>query len=83
MESLAIFVSFLLLAMLVLVVAVIVLSILVAIGKIPKVIGYIAVGVQTLLTVFTFQLTQMMFLTSLSILFIAAALVFLVPSKRR
>ena len=69
--------------MLVLVVAVIVLSILVAIGKIPKVIGYIAVGVQTLLTVFTFQLTQMMFLISLSILFIAAALVFLVPSKRR
>ena len=83
MESLAIFVSFLLLAMLVLVVAVIVLSILVAIGKIPKVIGYIAVGVQTLLTVFTFQLTQMMFLISLSILCIAAALVFLVPSKRR
>ena len=69
--------------MLVLVVAVIVLSILVAIGKIPKVVGYIAVGVQTLLTVFTFQLTQMMFLISLSILFIAAALVFLVPSKRR
>ena len=69
--------------MLVLVVAVIVLSILVAIGKIPKVIGYIAVGVQTLLTVFTFQLAQMMFLISLSILFIAAALVFLVPSKRR
>ena len=83
MESLAIFVSFLLLAMLVLVVAVIALSILVAIGKIPKVIGYIAVGVQTLLTVFTFQLAQMMFLISLSILFIAAALVFLVPSKRR
>jgi hypothetical protein len=83
MESLAIFVSFLLLAMLVLVVAVIVLSILVAIGKIPKVIGYIAVGVQTLLTVFTFQLTQMLFFISLSILLISVVLVFFGPSSKR
>jgi hypothetical protein len=39
MESLAIFVGYLLLAMLVIVLAVIVLSILVGIGKIPKVVG--------------------------------------------
>jgi hypothetical protein len=71
MESLAIFVGYMLLAMLVVVVAVIVLSILVAIGKIPKVVGYIAVGVQTLLTAFTFQLTQMLFFISLSILLIS------------
>lgn len=83
MESLAIFVGYMLLAMLVVVVAVIVLSILVAIGKIPKVVGYIAVGVQTLLTAFTFQLTQMLFFISLSILLISVVLVFLVPSKRR
>jgi hypothetical protein len=83
MESLAIFVGYLLLAMLVIVLAVIVLSILVAIGKIPKVVGYIAVGVQTLLTAFTFQLTQMLFFISLSILLISAVLVFFGPASKR
>jgi hypothetical protein len=82
MESLAIFVGYMLLAMLVIVLAVIVLSILVGIGKIPKVVGYIAVGVQTLLTVFTFQLTQMMFFISLSILLISVVLVFFGPASK-
>ncbi|MFM2373471.1 MAG: hypothetical protein RJA75_367 [Actinomycetota bacterium] len=82
MESLAIFVGYLLLAMLVVVLAVIVLSILVALDKIPKVFGYVAFGLQAALTVFTFQLTQMLFQISLSILLVSAVLVFYVPFKR-
>ena len=82
MESLAIFVGYLLLAMLVVVLAVIVLSILVALNKIPKVYGYVAFGLQAALTVFTFQLTQMLFQISLSILLVSAVLVFYVPFKR-
>jgi hypothetical protein len=82
MESLAIFVGYLLLAMLVVVLAVIALSILVALNKIPKVFGYVAFGLQTALTVFTFQLTQMLFQISLSILLVSAVMVFYVPFKR-
>ncbi len=82
MESSAIFVGYLLLAMLVVVLAVIVLSILVALNKIPKVFGYVAFGLQAALTVFTFQLTQMLFQISLSILLVSAVLVFYVPFKR-
>ncbi len=82
MESLAIFVGYLLLAMLAVVLAVIVVSILVALNKIPKVFGYVAFGLQAALTVFTFQLTQMLFQISLSILLVSAVLVFYVPYKR-
>jgi hypothetical protein len=83
MESLALFATYILLAMLVIVLAVIVLSILVAIGKIPKAVGYGAVGVQTLLTGFTIQLTQMLFFISLSILLISVVLVFFGPASKR
>jgi hypothetical protein len=82
MESLATFVAYLLLAMLLVVLTVIVLSILVALNKVPKVIGYVAFGVQAALTMFTFQLTQMLFQISLSILLVSAVLVFYVPYKR-
>ena len=83
MESLAIFVGYLLLVMLVFVLAAIVLSILVAIKKIPKVIGYVVLGLQTILTVFAFQLTQMLGFTSLSILLICGVLVFFDSIKKR
>ena len=83
MESLAIFVGYMLLVMLVFVLAVIVLSILVFLKKIPKVVGYVAVGLQTILTVFAFQLTQMLGYTSLSILLICGALVFFDSIKKR
>lgn len=83
MESLAIFVGYMLLVMLAVVLAVLVLSILVAIGKIPKVVGYVAIGAQTVLTVFTFQLTQMLFFISLSILLISVVLVFFGPASRQ
>jgi hypothetical protein len=82
MESLATFVGYLLLTMLLVVLTVIVLSILVALNKVPKVIGYVAFGVQAALTLFTFQLTQMLFQISLSILLVSAVLVFYVPYKR-
>jgi hypothetical protein len=83
MESLAIFVGYMLLVMLVFVLAVIVLSILVFLKKIPKVVGYVAVGLQTILTVFAFQLTQMLGYTSLSILLICGVLVFFDSIKKR
>jgi hypothetical protein len=83
MESLAIFVGYMLLVMLVFVLAVIVLSILVFLKKIPKVVGYVAVGLQTILTVFAFQLTQMLGFTSLSILLICGVLVFFDSIKKR
>ena len=83
MESLAIFVGYMLLVMLVFELAVIVLSILVAIKKIPKVIGYVVLGLQTILTVFAFQLTLMLGFVSLSILLICAALVFFDSIKKR
>jgi hypothetical protein len=50
MESLANFVGFMLLFMLLLAVASLVLSILVNLGKPPKLVGYIAAGVQAVLT---------------------------------
>ena len=83
MESLAIFVGYMLLVMLVFELAVIVLSILVFLKKIPKVVGYVAVGLQTILTVFAFQLTQMLGFTSLSILLICGVLVFFDSIKKR
>jgi hypothetical protein len=83
MESLAIFVGYMLLVMLVFELAVIVLSILVAIKKIPKVIGYVVLGLQTILTVFAFQLTLMLGFVSLSILLICAVLVFFDSIKKR
>jgi hypothetical protein len=83
METLATFVAYLLLAMLVFVLAVVVLSILVAFKKIPVFIGYVVVGLQAVLTVFAFQLTQTLGLIASAVLFISAVLVFVIPSSKR
>ena len=80
MESLAIFVGYLLLAMLVIVLAVIVLSILVAIGKIPKVVGYLAVCFQAVLSVFAFIMRAEFGYVYLGIFAVCALLVF-VPGQ--
>ena len=57
MESLAIFVGFLLLALLVLGLATVVLCLLARLGKVPPVVGYIALGVQALETFFCYLIT--------------------------
>jgi hypothetical protein len=84
MESLAVFVSFMLLFMLALAVTTLVLSILVYVGKLPKLVGYIAVGVQAVLTIFAFQIpAQMLGLTSLALLAVCSVLVFVDGSKTK
>jgi hypothetical protein len=57
MESLAVFVGFLLLALLVLGLATVVLCLLARLGKVPPVVGYIALGVQALKTFFCYLIT--------------------------
>jgi hypothetical protein len=57
MESLAVFVGFLLLALLVLGLATVVICLLARLGKVPPVVGYIALGVQALETFFCYLIT--------------------------
>ena len=83
MESLANFVGFMLLFMLLLAVASLVLSILVNLGKLPNLVGYIAAGVQAVLTIFAFQITQMLGMISLALLGICLVLVFIEGSKTK
>ena len=83
MESLANFVGFMLLFMLLLTITTSVLSILVNIGKLPKLVGYISVGVQGALTIFNFQLTQMLGMISLAVLAMCLLLVFTKGSKAK
>jgi hypothetical protein len=83
MESLANFVAFMLLAMLMLAVTSLVLSLLVNLRKLPKLVGYIAVGVQAVLTIFAFQTTQMLGMISLALLGICLVLVFVEGSKTK
>jgi hypothetical protein len=83
MESLANFVAFMLLAMLMLAVTSLVLSLLVNLRKLPKLVGYISVGVQTVLTIFAFQVTQMLGMISLALLGICLVLVFVQGSKTK
>jgi hypothetical protein len=54
MESLAYPFLVIVLAMYVLGAASLVISILVAMGKVPKVVGYVAVGIQAILTIFAY-----------------------------
>ena len=77
------FVGFMLLFILVLAVASLVLSILVNLGKLPKLVGYIAAGVQAVLTIFAFQITQMLGMISLALLGICLVLVFIEGSKTK
>jgi hypothetical protein len=57
MESLANFVGFLLLALLLLALATVVVCLLARLGKVPPVVGYIALGVQGLETFFCYLIT--------------------------
>lgn len=83
MESLANFVGYLLLFMILLALATVVLSILVSVGKLPQWVGYISVGVQAVLTFFSFQITQTMGLISLALTGVCLVLVFVRGSSAR
>jgi hypothetical protein len=52
-------------------------------GKLPKLVGYIAAGVQAVLTIFAFQITQMLGMISLALLGICLVLVFIEGSKTK
>jgi hypothetical protein len=57
MEDIAYFVSALLMFMLLFSVSTIVLAILAKLNKVPKAVGYVAVGAQAVMTVFAFLIT--------------------------
>jgi len=83
MESLALFVFFLLLALSLVALATLILSLLARLGKVPPVVGYIALGLQFTETVFAYQTTVPIGNAALLILAGCAALLFSPGSKVR
>ena len=81
MESLAYFVGALVMSMFALTAASLVLSILVAFGKVPKVVGYVAVGIQATSTIFAFLIRAEFGLIYAAILALCAVLVFTQGSR--
>jgi hypothetical protein len=81
MESLAVFVGFLLLALLVLGLATVLLCLLARLGKVPPVVGYIALGVQALETFFCYLLSMPVGNAALFLL-VACALLLLLPGSK-
>lgn len=82
MESLAFVVGVILLALLVLSLSTVVLCVLARLGKVPQLVGYIALGVQAVETVFTYQLTIPLGNLALAILAVCSALVFLPKTSK-
>jgi hypothetical protein len=83
MQDLAYFVMGLLAFMLLIATSTVVLAILTRLKKVPKVIGYVAIGVQAVLTVFAFQITTGMGIVSTAVLGICALLVFLDTGSKK
>lgn len=81
MESLAILVSVILLVMLVLSLATLVLCLLARLGKVPPVVGYVALGVQALETLYGYLTVSAVGNAALVVLAGCILLIFL-PSKR-
>ncbi len=81
MESLANFVGFLLLALLVLALATLVLCLLARLGKVPAVVGYVALGVQALETFICYLITIPLGNTAL-VLLAGCLLLILTPGSR-
>lgn len=81
MESLAVFVGFLLLTLLLLALATLVLCLLSRLGKIPPVIGYVALGVQALETCFCYIISVPVGNTALVVL-AGCLLLILTPGSR-
>ena len=83
MESLAYFVGVMVLSMFALTGASLVLSILVALKKIPKLVGYIAVGLQATLSFFALEIRAEFGYIYLVILAICIVLVFVDLKKSK
>jgi Kef-type K+ transport system membrane component KefB len=81
MESLANFVGFLLLALLLLALATLVFSLLARLGKVPPVVGYVALGFQVAETAFAYLITEPIGNASLTIAAGCALLLFTPGSK--
>ncbi len=58
-----------------------VISILVAIGKVPKVVGYVAVGIQAILTIFAYLMRVEFGYVYTAVLALCAVLVFAQGSR--
>jgi len=82
MESLAFAVGIILLVLLLLTVTTVLLCALARFGKIPRLVGYIALGVQTLETLFTYQLSVPLGNLALSILAVCTVLMFLPKASK-
>jgi hypothetical protein len=81
MESLANFVGFLLLALLLLALATVVLCLLARLGKVPPVVGYVALGVQALETFFCYLITIPIGNAAMFVLAVCSLLLLLPGSK--
>ena len=81
MESIANFVGFLLLALLVLALATLVLSILARMGKVPPVVGYVALAAQAFETFFCYLITAPIGNAALVVLTVCLLLVLTPGSK--
>ncbi len=81
MESLAWFVTALLFALLLMVVSTLVLSLLARLGKVPPVIGYVALGIQGAATIFAFLVSPVLLMPSAVVLAGCILLQFLPKSK--
>ena len=81
MESLAALVGIILLVLTMLSLSTVVFCALARFGKVPRLVGYIALGVQLLQTIFAYQLSLPLGNLSLSISAVCVILVFLPKRK--
>jgi hypothetical protein len=81
MESLAALVGIILLVLLVLSMSTVLFCALARFGKVPRLVGYLALGLQLIQTIFTYQLTVPLGNLSLSISAVCVILLFLPKRK--
>jgi hypothetical protein len=82
MESLAALVAIILLVLLVLSLSTVVFCALSRFGKVPRLVGHIALGVQAIATLFTYQLVAPIGNLALTILAVCAVLMFLPKTSK-
>jgi hypothetical protein len=83
MESLAWLVTAMLFVLLLMVVSTLVLSLLARLGKVPPVIGYVALGIQAVATIFSFLMSPVLLLPAAMVLAGCVLLLFLPKSTQK
>jgi len=83
MESVAWLVTAILFVLLLMVVSTLVLSLLARLGKVPMVIGYVALGIQAVATIFAFLVSPVLLLPSAMVLAGCVLLLFLPKSTQK